>query len=122
MSPCALSLSLPQCVGVPLRLCDAEKECDACVPLSTVFFCGAKHACVPGRRTYQDALCYLYGDMTFGEAIWTMTVPPLMTLILFCIPGLNFFTIPLVQTLEACCRPTAVHPSDEDPESRPRKR
>lgn len=110
-----------QCLGVPLRPCDSEQECGACRPLSAVFFCGAGQACISGRRTYQDALTYLYGEMSLGEALWALTVPPLATLVLLCVPGLNFLTIPLMFFMEGCCRMGAVHPGAAD-ESAPKRR
>lgn len=35
-----------------------------------------------------------YGELTFLEALWTLIVPPLLTLLLYSLPAVNFVTIP----------------------------
>lgn len=58
------------CVGVPHAPCDVEHDCSLCVPVSAAFFCGAGQGCVPGRRSYQDALVYLCA-ISPPQPLWT---------------------------------------------------
>ena len=41
---------------------------------------------VPARRTYHDSLAELYGELTFEEALWVCTVPPMLSTLIFCLP------------------------------------
>ena len=61
--------------------------------------CGARAAragcCVVGRAPYAEALAYLYGPLSLDEALWALTGAPLTCLAVFCLPAINFATIPL---------------------------
>ena len=75
------------CAGPPLQPC--ADDVAACGPAV------AAGCFVPGRRAYADALAYSYGALSLGETIWCMTVAPFLTFAIFCVPLMNFVTIPL---------------------------
>lgn len=81
------------CAGVPLAPCSLEES--ACCASASVAACGEDLSCVPGLRTFPDALSFMYGEMTFREALWACTAPAWIFLAMFCLPALNFMTIPL---------------------------
>lgn len=80
------------CAGVPLAPCSLE-ESPACAAAAAAA-CGEELSCVPGLRTFPDALSYMYGEMSFAEALWACVAPPVIFIAVFCLPAVNFLTIP----------------------------
>ena len=95
------------CIGAPLHPCGGAEDAECGSSLL-----GAAGCCVPGRRSYSDALTYMYGALTFREALWALTGAPLITMAVFAAPVLNFATIPaffaLSGRLDALRRPWAL--------------
>ena len=86
------------CAGAPLDPCTGR----ACAACTCATCCSAQ------RRSYTDALSTLYGVLSFREALWTLTGAPLASFAVFCLPVINFASIPAWYWLTGC-GPTDAH-------------
>lgn len=80
------------CAGAPLDPCTGR----ACAACTCATCCSAQ------RRSYTDALSTLYGVLSFREALWTLTGAPLASFAVFCLPVINFASIPAWYWLTGC--------------------